>query len=232
MDDKRTQYVSHAEFTEFRNSDDRWKTNIEKMLEQIRRDGRFPVSIVLTMIGLVAAAIVFVVSSQTNPNAEKIAQLTDAMQAHIDTPGHPEALVTIAGALKDIQRIDGDVLGALQEIKDLDTNLQREMRDLDQVQTVRIDSLDERLQREMRDLIEPMASAIKANTDDLASRAGHRFNMPDYERLVEPMMLELRQRLIDIERTRSTADQRQRLLDEIADLRERLARVEERENVD
>jgi hypothetical protein len=93
------------------------------------------------------------------------------LKRHIESGGHPETKVLITSVDKDIERIDGDVQElkngqtdndkkskerhdlAVQKTADLDTSLQREMRDLDTQQKIRLDGLDTTLQREIQMLL-------------------------------------------------------------------------------
>ena len=110
------------------------------------------------------------------------------LERHMNLPGHPEAMVLHAQTERDIKRLDGDIREvkqsivdndqhsrerhdrAMEAIKQMDTNLQREMRDLDQTQIVRLNSADDKLLNEMqlRDEIEAAKrEALELKIDSL-----------------------------------------------------------------
>lgn len=101
-------------------------------------------------------------------------------------------------------------------VADLDTRLQREMRDLDATQTVQIEALDTRLQREMRDLL----SAANARTEENAHENDLMWNM--IHNTFIPEIATLQAQMAEA----STTDEA------IADLRERVALITARMNTD
>lgn len=101
--------------------------------------------------------------------------IEEKLDRHIAKPGHEIAMQLHAGISKDITRLDGDVESLHGQLEKLDTNLQREMRDLDTVQKTRIDNLDTVLQREMNflaDIAETKRIALESRDEISNSRLG------------------------------------------------------------
>ena len=90
---------------------------------------------------------------------------TAEIAEHSELHGHPEALQLSVGLARDISRLDGNVQETRQSVKDLDTALQREMRDLDKTQIERLNSWDTTLQREMR-MLQDVADADRLGLKD------------------------------------------------------------------
>lgn len=124
----------------------------------------------------------------------------------MDEDGHPIAMRKHAAMERDVQRLDGDIIETRSDLKSLDVNLQREMRDLDGVSTSRIDALDETLQREMRMLMDLGTAERQALREKINSNTIHldieRFNMPDYDRMIAPRLDRLEDRISSIEKSR------------------------------
>ena len=151
--------------------------HMQRNMEQ-RSQGQWPT--IFAGIAVVISIVLSVGGAALGPLYMSDNFTSDVLQRHIEEPGHSVAMQMHAGIAKDIERLDqadqtrNDRLARLDSQlaaesqsqrdanKALDAALQREMRDLDDVQRTRLDSLDQILQREMRMLNE--ITEAKTNT--------------------------------------------------------------------
>ena len=88
----------------------------------------------------------------TEPTRQALNYLRQDHEHHEALEGHPDSIRLAVGVVKDVERLDSDMKETRNDIKQLDTNLQREMRDLDNAQDLKMENLDNVLQREVRQL--------------------------------------------------------------------------------
>ncbi len=164
--------------------------------------------------GLMLSLITAIGGAALTPLYQSDSYNSALLKDHMESDGHPTALRAYAGLEKDVHRIDARHIELKRDIENLDTVLQREMRALDQISATRLDNLDTVLQREMRfldDIQTARREAIEARVANaekhLSGRDGMRFNMPDYERLIEPTLTDLRERMLFVEGNRYSGDE-------------------------
>lgn len=116
--------------------------------------------------------------------------------------------------------------GGHPEVLQVIASLNRDIHRLDE----KIDS-----QRELNDARRTaLAEKVENNSKHLAGRDGLRFNMPDYERMVEPHLSSLESRLLEVESSRYSGDEAKADIEKLRELiaiqGERLAVTEAESN--
>lgn len=92
-------------------------------------------SVLLVAVGLLGGLVAYGINT-------KIDYLSSNMTRHEKLPGHPSMMMYMG--------VQQEKARAMEEgLKALDTNLQREMRDLDTQARIAVEALDKRLQQEM-----------------------------------------------------------------------------------
>ncbi|TPV94850.1 MAG: DUF16 domain-containing protein [Myxococcales bacterium FL481] len=204
-------FVSHREFSEFKTDVDqrfdRIDGGIRSLADKIDSRGQVNWGWITAGITLMFTAILWMTGQQNAVFEGDIKRVDEKLTTEMDA--QDEAL---ADTKQGLQR--------------LDSSLQREMRDLDSVASVRLDQLDTVLQREFNLSLAPIAKAV----DDLHARmlkdderelrdAANMFQMADHDAFREREFEPLEKRVNAIESSRWGRD------DGLA-TRERLARLE------
>lgn len=127
--------------------------SVDKMSEQISAGKKTDWAVVGTWAGLVVTVLTVVGALSVFPLKDGLYELKRNQRHHESLHSHPAAQVQFEELMKSYE-------GAREALKQQDTYLQREMRDLDSgiknELVARIESLDTVLQREMRLLIDSL----------------------------------------------------------------------------
>ncbi len=215
IDDLRTDAAtSRTELATIGSKIDSLGSAVQTLAKDVNSSKGTPWGVLIGAGGLMLSLITAIGGAALTPLYQSDAYNSQLLKDHMKAEGHPAALRAYAGLEKDVHRIDARHLELKKDIENLDTVLQREMRALDQISATRLDNLDTVLQREMRfldDIQTARRQAIEARVAStekhLSGRDGMRFNMPDYERLIEPTLTDLRERMLFVEGNRYSGDE-------------------------
>lgn len=153
---------------------DRMVESVDRLSNRVTRSGATNWGVLGTWAGVLLTACALVGGLVAYGLNTKIDSILEAHQRHVDLPGHPWAIQQHARHEERFDRAFYQISDVDEDIKDLDTVLQREMRLLDQNTVTRLTDLDVRLQNEMDLKIDPVAKRV----DEITARLRALENRP------------------------------------------------------